>query len=299
MASRALVLGGGGPVGIAWEAGLLAGLDEGGVRLADADFIVGTSAGSFVGAQLAMGREAGALASPIIAETPAAPRPISSNPSQSSAPDLTTLFKKMQEAMSGKRPGKEVRAEIGAWALSQKTISEEEFIAGFGRSFTALADNAWPERNYACTAVDAQSGEFVVWNKEAGVGVVRAVASSCSVPGVFPPITIKGRRYIDGGMRSATNADLAKGYDAAIVVAVTGGASNDPAMERFRKMLDNEINVVRESGARVELIVPDEASLKAFGINLMDSRRRPGAAKAGLKQGKSLAAKLKSMWSGK
>jgi NTE family protein len=299
MASRALVLGGGGPVGIAWEAGLLAGLDEGGVRLADADFIVGTSAGSFVGAQIAMGREAGALAKPILAETPPAPQPTRAGQPAASPPDLTTLFTKMQEAMSGKRPGNEVRAEIGAWALSQKTISEETFIATFGRSFSALPEDAWPSRNYACTAVDAQSGEFVVWNKAAGVGVVRAVASSCSVPGVFPPITIKGRRYIDGGMRSATNADLAKGYDAAVVVAVTGGASNDPAMERFRKMLDNEINEVRESGARVELIVPDDASLKAFGINLMDSRRRPGAAKAGLEQGNALAAQLKSMWSGK
>jgi NTE family protein len=296
MASRALVLGGGGPVGIAWEAGLLAGLDEGGVRLADADFIVGTSAGSFVGAQLAMGREAGALAKPILAETPPAPQPTREGKPAAAPPDLTMLFTKMQEAMSGKRPGNEVRAEIGAWALSQKTISEEAFIATFGRSFSSLPEDAWPDRNYACTAVDAESGEFVVWNKAAGVGIVRAVASSCSVPGVFPPITIKGRRYIDGGMRSATNADLAKGYDAAIVVAVTGGASNDPAMERFRKMLDNEVNVVRESGARVELIVPDDASLKAFGINLMDSRRRPGAAKAGLEQGKSLAAKLKSMW---
>lgn len=298
MASRALVLGGGGPVGIAWEAGLLAGLDEGGVRLADADFIVGTSAGSFVGAQLAMGREAGVLAKPILAETPA-PQPTLAGQPAAAPPDLATLFTKMQEAMSGKRPGREVRAEIGAWALSQKTISEETFIANFGRSFSSLPENAWPDRNYACTAVDAQSGEFVVWNKEAGVGVVRAVASSCSVPGVFPPITIKGRRYIDGGMRSATNADLANGYEAVVVVAVTGGATTDPALLRFRQMLDNEIDVVRESGARVELIVPDEASVKAFGINLMDSRRRPGAAKAGVEQGKALASKLKSMWSGK
>jgi NTE family protein len=298
MASRALVLGGGGPVGIAWEAGLLAGLDEGGVRLVDADFIVGTSAGSFVGAQVAMGREARALAKQILAETPA-PQPTLAGQPGAAPPDLTTLFTKMQEAMSGKRPGREVRAEIGAWALSQKTISEQTFIANFGRSFSALPEDAWPDRNYACTAVDAQSGEFVVWNKEAGVGVVRAVASSCSVPGVFPPITIKGRRYIDGGMRSATNADLAQGYDAAVVVAVTGGATTDPALLRFRQMLDNEIKVVRDSGARIELIVPDEASVKAFGINLMDSRRRPGAAWAGVEQGKALASKLKSMWSGK
>ena len=298
MAKRALVLGGGGPVGIAWEAGLLAGLAEGGVDLSDADFIVGTSAGSFVGAQIAMGKAPGALAAPILAETPAAPRPTSSSQPAGPPPDLTMLISKMAEAASGKRPAREVRAEIGKWALEAKTMSEEAFIAGFGRSFNELSDDAWPERNYACTAVDALTGEFVVWNKEAGAGVKRAVASSCSVPGVFPPITIKGRRYIDGGMRSATNADLAKGYDVAVVVAVTGAAADPKMAEQFRKQLDKEIAVARESGTKVELIVPDAASIQAFGINLMDPRKRPGAAKAGIAQGNAQAASVRARWKG-
>ena len=298
MAKRALVLGGGGPVGIAWEAGLLAGLADGGVDLSDADFIVGTSAGSFVGAQIAMGKAPGALAAPILAES--APQPSSSQPTSGRPagppPDLTMLITKMAEAASGKRPAREVRAEIGKWALDAKTMSEEAFIAGFGRSFNELPDETWPERNYACTAVDALTGEFVVWNKEAGAGIKRAVASSCSVPGVFPPITIKGRRYIDGGMRSATNADLAKGYDVAIVVAVTGAAADPKMAEQFRKQLDKEIAVARESGTKVELLVPDAASLQAFGINLMDARKRPGAAKAGIAQGNAQAASIRAAW---
>jgi NTE family protein len=296
MPKRALILGGGGPVGIAWESGLLAGFAEGGVSLEDADFIAGTSAGSFVGAQIALGKAAAALVTPIIAEEAPTQRAGSSSAQPlGPAPDLTTLIYKMGEAVSGKRLAKEVRAEIGKWALEAKTVSEEAFLAGFGRSFNELPDDLWPDRDYACTAVDALSGEFVVWKRDSGVGVKRAVASSCSVPGVFPPITIKGRRYIDGGMRSPTNADLAKGHDIAVVVAVTGAAN--PAMaDQFRKLLDKEIAAIRDSGARVELIVPDAASVKAFGINLMDPRRRPGAAKAGLTQGRIQAAALKSLW---
>jgi NTE family protein len=297
MPKRALILGGGGPVGIAWASGLLAGFAEGGVSLENADFIAGTSAGSFVGAQIALGKAAAALATPIIAEEAPTQRAGSSSAQPSGpAPDLTTLIAKMGEAVSGKRPAKEVRAEIGRWALEARTISEEAFLAGFGRSFNELPDDLWPDRDYACTAVDALSGEFVVWKRDSGVGVKRAVASSCSVPGVFPPITIKGRRYVDGGMRSPTNADLAKGYDIAIVVAVTGAAANPAMADQFRKLLDKEIAATRDSGTRVELIVPDAASIKAFGINLMDPRRRPGAAKAGLTQGRTQAASLKSFW---
>jgi NTE family protein len=152
MPKRALVLGGGGPVGIAWESGLLAGFAEGGVSLENADFIAGTSAGSFVGAQIALGKAAAALVTPIMAEEAPTQRAGSSSAQPSGpAPDLTTLIAKMGEAVSGKRPAKEVRAEIGKWALEVKTISEEAFLAGFGRSFNELPDDLWPDRDYACT----------------------------------------------------------------------------------------------------------------------------------------------------
>jgi len=303
MTNKALVLGGGGPVGIAWESGLLTGFAEAGVDLSDANFILGTSAGSFVGAQLAMGASPASLAAPFLAMADAPPKPKTA-PSPAAAPreparpapDLTVLMRKMAEAASGVRPAQAVRAEIGAWALEQNPMSEDAFIQSFGRFLAELPADAWPQKGYACTAVDAFDGSFRLWDKTAGVGLARAVASSCSVPGVYPPVTIKGRRYIDGGMRSAVNADMATGYNLVVVVAIRVAGAAGEAAQRMRQALDGELQVLRDGGARVELVTPDEASVAAFGPNLMDMRRRPGAARAGVIQGRADAETLRAAW---
>ena len=296
MTTRALVLGGGGPVGIAWESGLIAGLARRGVDLGKADFTMGTSAGSFVGARLAMGADASTLADPILAEverTASAPRE-----GQARAPaDLSKLMELMAQSRDGRRNPAEVRAEIGAFALAADTPSEDEFIASFGRAFADLPETAWPERGFACTAVDAVDGGFKLWTKESGVGVARAVASSCSVPGVYPPVTLGGRRYIDGGMRSPTNADMASGYDLVVVVALRLGASAGAAAAGIEAQFDQEIESLKEGGATVVVLTPDDASVAAFGPNLMDFRRRGAAARAGLAQGAGHAEDLKVFWS--
>ena len=288
MGSRALVLGGGGPVGIAWESGLLAGLARAGIDLGQANFIVGTSAGSFVGARLALGAVTAELAEPILADAarpPGEARPTSGGGRPPA--DLSRLMTLMAEAQAGQRDPQAVRAEIGAFGLATETFGEEAFIASFGRAFASLPEGAWPERGFACTAVDAITGEFQLWTRESGVGVARAVASSCSVPGVYPPITLNGRRYIDGGMRSATNADVAKGHDQVVVVAIRVGAGGP---------LDAEIEMLKAGGAQVTLITPNEASLAAMGVNLMDFRARGPAAKAGLAQAEVETAALRAFW---
>lgn len=288
MGSRALVLGGGGPVGIAWESGLLAGLAKAGIDLGRSDFIVGTSAGSFVGARLAMGAEAATLADAILGET-ARPE-VGSGPTSGGGrrpADLSKLMALMAEAQGGGSDPDAARARIGAFALAADTPDEADFIASFGRSFAGLAEDAWPVRGYACTAVDALTGAFEVWTRDSGVGVTRAVASSCSVPGVYPPITIKGRRYIDGGMRSPTNADVAKGYDLVVVVAVRVGPGGP---------LDAEIETLKAGGADVVLITPDAASLTAMGVNLMDFRARGSAVRAGMVQAAGEVAALQGFW---
>src|SRR4029077_19401592 len=82
-----------------------------------------------------------------------------------------------------------------------------------------LARSEWPEQRLVITAVDAESGEPRAFDRDSGGGLIDAVAASCARPLVWPPITIGGRRYIDGGVRSATNADLAAGCDRVVVLA--------------------------------------------------------------------------------
>ncbi len=305
MTRRAIVLGGGGPVGIAWEVGLLAGMLEAGCDVRNADYVLGTSAGSFVGSQLAAGRDMRQTYEAILAEErrqssaadqghrtpPGGARPAGSG----GPPPMTRLMQLMTEAAGGQRDAKEVRQELGRFSLEADTVSEETFIKSFGRGLSEAAAGAWP-KGFACTAVDTASGDFQVWDEAAGVDLARAVASSCSVPGVFPPITINGRRWMDGGMRSGTNADLPTGYDKVLVVAVRTNNGDAAALERSKAALDREIQVVKDSGAAVGLIVPDEASATAFGLNLMDARRRPAAARAGYEQGLRTGPLVKPEW---
>src|SRR5262245_57683256 len=216
MAKRALVLGGGGSVGLAWETGLAAGLAEAGIDLRLADKIVGTSAGSFVGAELASGRSPAEMLNLL---TDGAQRRASGEgrtaTTEMPVPDLQKLMDFMARTPKNEAEALALRAEIGAYALEARTIPEEQCIA----FFASVADTPWPAK-YSCTAVDPQDGRFVVLDESTATSLARGVASSCSVPGLFPPITINGRRYVDGGMRSATNFDLAKGYDRVIAVAV-------------------------------------------------------------------------------
>ena len=262
MASRALVLGGGGVAGIAWELGLLSGLAAHGVDLRAADLVVGTSAGSIVGTLL-RGEEdlqevyAG-QASPVAPSEPTVEF------------DGTAMMTAFATALAGATGEQDARARVGALALSGSTVPEAERRAVIA---ARIGDRTWPERPLLVTAVDTADGAFTTFDADSGVPLLDAVAASCAVPTVWPPITIGDRRYMDGGMRSATNADLATGHDRVLVVAPVQGLPGSP----LGPDLETEVATLRRD-AEVHVVLADAAALQAFGTNpLAPATRQPSA----------------------
>ncbi len=281
--SHALVLGGGGPVGVAWEIGVLAGLSEAGFDLSAADRVIGTSAGAIVGAQIATGRSASDLYADHLDLVHRGT--VEAEAGRVPTADLGALMALFMRRPPGQMSSPALLSEMGRFALETGTIGEEDFVAGVSRLI--LTGQPWPSR-FACTAIEAATGTFKLWNAASGADLDRAVASSCAVPGLYPPITIDGRRYMDGGMRSATNADVAAGADAVLVLAVTVR----PAEFYMAAGARQEVATLREQGSRSELILPDEAALDAFGPNLMDWSRHAAVSAAGLAQGRREAERL-------
>jgi NTE family protein len=278
---RALVLGGGGITGIAWEIGVLAGLAEAGVDLTGADLVVGTSAGSVVGAQLTSGADLEALFARQL-EPPTG--------EQAARMTRSALLRYGLAALRSRRDDVGFRRRIGALALAAEraglTATERERLDVIG---SRLVSREWPDRDLRITAVDAQSGEFRVLDRTSGVPLLQAVAASCAVPGVYPPVTIDGRRYVDGGMRSAANADLAEGYDRVVVLA---------PIPRGVGPLSSVDAQVTGMVARVAVVSPDDASRRAIGRNVLDPAARAGSARAGRAQTADVAAEVTEVWQG-
>jgi NTE family protein len=276
MTGRALVLGGGGVTGIAWELGILAGLAEAGLDLSGADLIVGTSAGSVVGAQVASGLPLEDLYDRQIAgygtEIPGRMAP-------------TTMLRFGWTLVRSRDP-EQARARIGRLALAARTVTEAERRAVIE---SRLPMHEWPEQRLLITAVEAGSGEFRVFDRDSGVSLVDAVGASCAVPGVWPPVTIDGRRWIDGGIRSGANVDLAAGCDRVVILApVTAGFGAMPSVATQVAQLP--------SGVKVVVVTPDQVTRKALGRNALDPARRAPSARAGRAQAALVRAAVTAVW---
>jgi NTE family protein len=281
----ALVLSGGGVTGVAWETTLLKGLRDAGLDLTTADLIVGTSAGSIVGTQIAAGVDLDQLCARQL-EPPDPNWEIA--PSVDFLREFARLAPELTAAGAGQatnEPGlpQAVRAAIGRHAAEAGTIPAERRHEMIARR---LQVTEWPGRRLLVTAVDIENGAFVTWSRDSGVSLTSAVASSCAVPLVWPPVEIRGRRYMDGGLRSPSNADVAKGCERVVIVAPMGG--DTPLGASLLK----EREVLEQAGARVQVVQADAASREAFGPNPLDPSRRVAAGQAGLEQARAVAEQL-------
>lgn len=267
--------------GIAWELGVLCGLGDVDTELQSgviaADVIVGTSAGSAVAAQVASGTAIDTLYAAQLDEV--------SNEIEVDV-DFEDLMTRFVAAAGGAQGAEDMRRRIGALALDTPTVSEAVRRAVIA---ARLPDPSWPDRTLLVTAVDAHSGELTVFTRESDVELADAVAASCAVPGVWPPVTIGGHRYIDGGVRSGTNADLAVGCERVLVITPSQADAPQPWGS-----LDDEIHQLEP--AAVHVIFADVASTAAFGTNPLSPAVRGPSARAGRAVGRAAAADLAAFW---
>jgi NTE family protein len=292
---RALVLGGGGGAGNAWEIGVVAGLFDAGLDVTEADLIIGTSAGSTAAAQIASGTQADELLASILAAAPR-PRTGPAGSGRGRAPDVPVadLLERTSKIIGAAEDAADMRRRMGAAAL--ETDAAPGGSAQTQRRATVAArlpSQHWPQRPMLIVAVDAHTGEPVVFDRHSGVDLVDAVTASTAGPGA-PAHSIGDSRYIDGGYRSNENADLAAGYERVLVLSPLGGRSRTPV--EWGMHLATQVDELRARGSRVETIFPDTNSRDAFGVNLMDPSARPPAARAGYNQGRALAGQLTEFW---
>jgi NTE family protein len=273
---RALVLGGGGVAGIAWETGLLQGIaDESpnaAQALLDSDVLVGTSAGSAVVAQLCSDWSLADLFARQVEEISAE---IDPGVGIQAVTDLFVAALSQPDATVAQQ-----RQRIGAVALATETVAESvrrHVIA------QRLPMNAWPDRELRVTAIDTATGELVVFDRDSGVELVDAVAASCAVPGAWPPVTIGERRYMDGGIGSTINLDVADDCDAAVVLVPAGVSAPSP-------FGPGPVAEIAAFGGPALGLFADDTSLAAFGPNALDPRCRIPSAQAGRAQGRREAA---------
>jgi NTE family protein len=278
VSGRAVILGGGGVTGIAWQTGILRGLQDAGVELGKADAIIGTSAGSFAGAYLACGVVGEYFDLQFTAEA--------AEIAASMPPESIEGFRKA--IVEGGGDPEATGRGLGRMAIAAKTVSTEDRARVVS---SRLPATGWPAAPLRMTAIDAHTGELHLFDKNSGVSLTAAAEASGAVPGLWPVVEALGRTWIDGGSCSAANADLGAAYDSVVIIA--------PVVAGFpgqRGTLD-EVADLKAAGVDVVLIHPDERASAAIGVNVFDPARRGPAAEAGRTQGQGVATQVLKVWS--
>jgi NTE family protein len=272
---RAFVLAGGGATGIAWEAGIIIGLRDCGIDVRDADTMIGTSAGSMVAAHLRVGTDEGNAFARIQQGAPLASY-------GRLGPSDASRYLRAQLALDPRQG----RSLVTRAALEARTSSEEEWLEAIG---LGLVGKPWPEGRLFITAVEAVTGTSVVFDNDSAVPLDRAVAASCAVPGVFPAVDIGGRRYVDGGMRSIANIDLARGHRRVLALAPY------PVGPKLREHPYVQLRSLRPR-AKTFLVVPDAKDLWAMGTNPLDMSRGAGTFDTARTHGQRIADRVADIW---
>ncbi len=296
----ALVLGGGGAAGNAWAIGVIAGLAEAGLDMSEAaDVVIGTSSGAIAAAQVRSGIPPADLLASVLS-----PRVQSRGRNRERPPALpvATVFERMRAISAAATSAADLQRAMGAFGLECDSILGP--TAGQHRAVVAarLPRHEWPARPMIVVAIDAHTGDLATFDRDAGVDLVDAVTAGTALPGSSPTISINGTRYINGGVRSAENADLASSYANVVVLSPFGGRSRTLPEGQFEGLrrpqewgmdLEGQVEALRQQGSRVEVITPDADSRIAMGTNQMDPATRIPAARAGLAQGNQEAARVR------
>jgi NTE family protein len=291
---RALVLGGGGSTGNAWLIGVIAGMFDAGLNVTTADLTIGTSAGSTAAAQIAGASPTELFATTVAAAPQNLAGPVGSDGGRVPKRPMADQLEKFLKIIASAEDVTDMRRRMGAAALDREAGSDGSWQAQWRTTVASrLPRQSWPERLLLITAVDAHTGEPVVFDRHSGVDLVDAVAASCAGGGL--PYRIGDTPYIDGGYRAnAENADLAVGHERVLVLSPLGGRTLHPL--HWRTELAVQVDALREQGSRVETVIPESSAEHMFGANAMDLSLRPPAARAGYDQGRTLAQQLSEFW---
>ncbi|WP_417780105.1 patatin-like phospholipase family protein [Stutzerimonas xanthomarina] len=279
---HSLVLSGGGITGIAWMTGLLLGLDEMGVDLRECGKMLGTSAGATVAAQIREDSDLWELYE----------RQVNASKQVQELAPQTRLLRLLPLAIA-------VLPKLNAPIERTKRIGQLALRAGAGNAQARQSVIAarlhprqdWPAKPMAFVTVDVLTGETRIFDRHSGVALADAVAASCAVPGIWPPVNIGGQNYMDGGIRSLSNADLAERSSGVIIVSPLGVRQGIPG-----RTLARQVRELEQSGTRVQVIGPDRASSVAMGRNPLNPARRAIAAQAGREQGHLIAIAFEQYW---